>query len=200
MGNSESGGLSPEEGKQLIGLARKAISYFHATGNIYASQPPGEKFREKRGAFVTLKNAEGTLRGCIGLPYPVRELWFATTEAAVSAAFNDPRFKAVKAKEMDSVLVEISVLSKPEEVEKGKLAESIEVGKHGLIVEKGYRSGLLLPQVAVEYSWDLEEFLKQTCMKAGLAPNAWKAKETIVKRFSAQVFSEKEPNGEVLES
>ncbi len=190
--------LTLREGKELVALARKAISYFHATNSIYSSVPFSKRLKEKRGVFVTLKTKSGDLRGCIGLPYPIRELWFATIEAAVGAAFNDPRFETVKASEMDSLIVEISVLSKPEVVLHEELSEGIEIGKHGLIVEKGSRSGLLLPQVAVEYSWDLEEFLKQTCLKAGIAPNSWKNEDTLIKRFSAQIFVEETPKGNVI--
>jgi AmmeMemoRadiSam system protein A len=139
--------------------------------------------REKRGTFVTLWMEE--LRGCIGFPYPVKPLAEAVQEASISAAFQDPRFPPVRAEEMARIEIEISVLTVPKSIE----ASQIQVGIHGLIVSRGNRSGLLLPQVAMEYHWNAQTFLEQTCVKAGLAPEAWKGKINLY-AFEAQVFSE----------
>lgn len=193
------GKLGLVEGRKLVKLARKSISYFIATGSLYREKAPNEKFLEKRGVFVTLNSyPSGDLRGCIGLPYPVKELWNAVIETAVSAAFNDPRFPALKSSELPNITVELSVLTKPERVEKENLLEKIKIGEHGLIVERGNQSGLLLPQVAVEYDWNAETFLDQACLKAGLFEKAWRLDDTIVKTFSAQIFKEEKPEGKIV--
>jgi AmmeMemoRadiSam system protein A len=139
--------------------------------------------REKRGTFVTLW--DGDLRGCIGFPYPIKPLTEAVQEAAVSAALQDPRFDPVRAEEMNRIEIEISVLTVPQAI----TPPQIKVGVHGLIASRGSRSGLLLPQVAMESHWDAQTFLEQTCVKAGLPPDAWKEKTNLYS-FEAQVFSE----------
>lgn len=195
---SEKLGLS--DGRRLVKLARKSISYYIATGSIYREKAPEGIFREKRGVFVTLnKFPEKELRGCIGLPYPVTGLWSAVIEAAVSAAFNDPRFPALKSSELENITMEVSVLTEPERVKREGLPEEIKIGEHGLIIERASQSGLLLPQVAVEYKWDSVTFLDQACMKAGLFEKCWTLEDTIVKSFSAQVFKEEEPEGKIVE-
>jgi AmmeMemoRadiSam system protein A len=140
--------------------------------------------RAKRGVFVTL-HMEGALRGCIGFPFPVKPLAEACQEAAVSAAFEDTRFPPVESEELQHIEFEISALSPPEPIQPDK----IKVGIHGLIVRKGKRSGLLLPQVALEYHWNAEEFLRQTCRKAGLPLDAWRDGAEL-SGFEAQVFGE----------
>src|ERR1035438_6788068 len=148
--------------------------------------------REKRGVFVTLWMDE--LRGCIGFPYPLKPLAEGVQEAAVSAALQDPRFPPVRADEMAHIEIEISVLTVPKAIERSQ----IQVGVHGLIVTRGNRSGLLLPQVAMEYHWDARTFVEQTCVKAGLGKDAWKDEINLF-AFEAQVFSEtdlgKKPGG-----
>lgn len=140
--------------------------------------------REKRGVFVTLW-LEGELRGCIGFPYPIKPLAEAVQEAAVAAAVQDPRFPPVRTEELSHLEIEISVLSVPKPIE----PDQIQLGIHGLIVRRGNRSGLLLPQVAMEYHWDVPTFLAQTCGKAGLPQETWKEKGCLF-GFEAQVFSE----------
>jgi len=192
--------LSLEDGKKLVKLARKAIAYYCASGSLYSEKPPSEKFTEKRGVFVTLNTyPEKKLRGCIGLPYPIKELWTAVIEAAVSAAARDTRFPALSSKEVEKVTVEVSVLTPPVKAKKSELPKTIRVGEHGIIVKRGNYSGLLLPQVATEFGWNAEAFLEQTCLKAGLFPDAWKLDDASVKLFTAQVFAEKEPNGKIVE-
>ncbi len=183
--------LSLEEGKKLIELARKSIKYFLATRTIMKEIPP-KKYSEKQGVFVSL-HKKGELRGCVGFPYPVMPLWTAVIEAGVSAGFNDPRFESLKAEELEEIEIEISVLSSPKEIKesKSKAGKKIRIGKDGLIIEMNGRSGLLLPQVAVEWKWNPEEFLEQTCIKAGLNKKDWKQKECIIKCFQAQIFKEK---------
>ncbi len=182
-----------EEGEEGLKLARAAIveqlsknSKMQAPDNLPAS------FEEKRGVFVTLNKHEN-LRGCIGYPYPIFKLKDAIIDAAISAALNDPRFPPVALDEFPNVTIELTILTTPEvlKVEPGGLPEQIEIGKHGLIVKRGIYQGLLLPQVATENKWSAEEFLCQTCWKAGLPQDAWLLKDTEVSTFEGQIFKEK---------
>jgi uncharacterized protein (TIGR00296 family) len=192
--------LTLEEGRFLVRLARQSIE-----ASLRGEEPRvpevGGGLREKRGVFVTLTEGE-ELRGCIGFPLPFLPLVEATVKAALSAAFEDPRFPPLRREEMGRVLVEVSVLSEPEVIrvkDPRDYPKAVRIGEHGLIVEGLGTSGLLLPQVAVEWKWDAEEFLSQCCMKAGLPPDMWLTKEVRISRFTAQVFSELSPGGEVVE-
>jgi hypothetical protein len=188
-----------KDAKEFIRLARKAIKYYNLTGMRYSEEAPKREYREKRGVFVTLHSfPDGELRGCIGIPYPEMELWNAIIEAAIGAS-RDPRFKPLDNDELEKSIVEISVLTKPEKIAKKDVLKNIVIGKHGLIVKRGFYSGLLLPQVATEYKWDSETFLEQTCVKAGLPREAWKLRDTEIYTFSAQVFKEEKPRGAVRE-
>ncbi len=144
--------------------------------------------KEKRGAFVTLKK-RGHLRGCIGYIKAVKPLWETIEEMAVAAAFHDPRFPALKDDELKDLSFEISVLSPLQRINN---IDEIEVGKHGLYIISGYNSGLLLPQVAIEYGWDRETFLQETCYKAGLPPQSWIDQETEIYIFSADYFGDRD--------
>lgn len=190
--------LTLEDGKKAVKLARKAIETYLAKGKIIKERYSGV-FEEKRGVFTTLTK-QGLLRGCIGFPYPVKRLDEAIIESAIAAATEDPRFPPVKLEEMKEIVVEVTILTKPEKINAKPidLPKHVEIGKHGLIVKKGIYSGLLLPQVAVEYNMDAEEFLSQTCMKAGLPPDCWLV-DAEVYRFEGQIFKEVEPNGEIIE-
>jgi uncharacterized protein (TIGR00296 family) len=158
---------------------------------------------ERCGVFVTLNKLEGsghTLRGCIGYPYPVKPLLTAVKESALNAAFDDPRFPPVSRDEADAILVEVSVLTPPETIKVDHpkyIPGEVVVGRDGLIIGRGYRRGLLLPQVAVEWGWDSEEFLAQCCYKAGLPPDSWLLEGTEVQRFQAIIYSEDSPRGRV---
>jgi AmmeMemoRadiSam system protein A len=145
-----------------------------------------ETLKEKRGAFVTLKK-HGHLRGCIGYIKPVKALGETVQEMAIAAAFHDPRFPSLKRDEVQDLTFEISVLSPLKRI---KDINEIEIGKHGLYVVRGYQSGLLLPQVAIEYKWDRETFLQETCYKAGLQTQAWMDRETEIYIFSADYFGD----------
>lgn len=146
--------------------------------------PPNEHLAERRGAFTTL-HLDGQLRGCIGYVLPVATLYQTVAETAAAAAFEDPRFYPVNQDEALELKIEISVLSPLKTIE----AEQVEVGRHGLVVTYMARRGLLLPQVPVEWRWDREMFLEQTCIKAGVSPDAWK-KGAKLEAFTAEVFSE----------
>lgn len=187
--------LSLEEGEKLVRYARDVIEKHVIGGKIEEI----DGFEEKAGAFVTLNTFPNmNLRGCIGIPEPVMPLKKAIKEAAISAC-HDPRFPDLREDELDRIIVEVTVLTPPQLIESwpNKYKDHIKVGRDGLIVEKGFYRGLLLPQVAVEYGWNEEEFLQHTCMKAGLPPNEWMDPETKVYKFQGEVFAEEEPRGKV---
>ena len=195
--------MTQEVGEYLVHLARTEIeARLGITREPDTSDAP-EVTKTMCGVFVTLNKLEGTghrLRGCIGYPYPVKDLLTAVRESALNAAFDDPRFSPVSKNEMDSILVEVSVLTPPEKikVEHPKdIPGEVVVGRDGLIMSRGYRRGLLLPQVAVEWGWDSEEFLAQCCYKAGLPPDSWFLEGTEVQRFQAIIYSEDSPRGRV---
>jgi len=193
--------LSLDEGRILVRTAREAIKTYVEEGTVIRPPRVSGRLREPRGVFVTLTSG-GELRGCIGHPLPTLPLIEATIDAAISSATRDPRFPPVSPDELNEIEIEVSVLTRPEPIEVSHPSEypkRIVVGRDGLIVERGFHAGLLLPQVPVEWGWDAEEFLSQACMKAGLPPDAWLEKGTKISRFSAQIFSEREPGGEIQE-
>lgn len=177
--------LTKDQQTFLLSLAREAIQHHLATGKALKTTVKDQQLLEKRGVFVTLK-VNDQLRGCIGFPLPYKPLWEAIRDAAVSAATQDYRFQPLALEELPETKVEISVLTLPESV---KDVKEIEVGKHGIIISKGMHKGLLLPQVPVEWDWDLETYLSHGCLKAGLADDEWK-RGVHIEIFSAQVFSE----------
>ncbi|MGA2665882.1 MAG: TIGR00296 family protein [Nitrososphaerales archaeon] len=193
--------LTGPQGEELVRLARGTVDAFVRGEDIAGSFALQEEFlREPRGAFVTLKRLDGELRGCIGFTLPVMQLGEAVREAAIQAAAYDPRFPRVEPKELDEVLVEVSALTRPEKVAcdtPRDLPRHVRVGVDGLIVSSPGRSGLLLPQVAAEYGLSAEDFLTQTCLKAGLPPDSWLTRDVTVQRFQAEVFSETSPRGKV---
>jgi len=162
--------LSSEEKKGLLQIARLAIEDTILNKKRLNRQTQNAKLLEKRGAFVTLKK-RGRLRGCVGFIKPVLPLCQTVTQAAIYAACRDQRFPPVSAEELKDMEIEISVLTPLKKINSPHL---IQVGKHGLLISKGNRSGLLLPQVPVENNWSRDTFLKQICLKAGLPPDAWK--------------------------
>jgi AmmeMemoRadiSam system protein A len=177
--------LSRDEESACLRLARQALEYYFRTGGHLPSPVKSGLLKERRGAFVTL-HVDGELRGCIGYPLPVKPLDETIIEMAVAAASQDTRFEPLAADEMERLKIEISVLGLPEPVGD---PERVEVGRHGIIVSKGYFKGLLLPQVPVEQRWDRETFLAHGCLKAGLPPEEWR-KGAKIEVFTAQVFSE----------
>ena len=180
--------LSSEEKRQLLQIARRSIE-LHLKGEM-AELVEGldGTLCENCGAFVTLKKGE-QLRGCIGVIEGFKPLHETVVEMAVAAATRDSRFPSVELSEMDEIHIEISALSPITPVED---AAEIEIGKHGLIINRGFNRGLLLPQVAAEYDWDVDTFLSMTCRKAGLAENSWKLSDTRIEKFSAVVFGEEQ--------
>ncbi len=178
-------GFSPEEKKTLREVAVRAIrsKCLALDGDPEPSAPPGRLWANL-GAFVSI-HKDGELRGCIGLIEGRGPLIETVKKMAIQAAFSDPRFACVKSEELDRLELEISVLTPLERI---KDVSRIEIGKHGLIVRKGYHSGLLLPQVATEHKCNRVQFLEFTCRKAGLSPEAWKDPDAEIYIFSADVF------------
>ena len=194
--------FSLEQGEKLVKLARKSISYSTLYANSMLKEAAQKEFSEERGVFTTIHSFPSMdLRGCIGFPEPVMPLWNAVIESSFSAAFNDPRFEPLRAEELSEIIIELSILSVPEEIkiEKKEVPKKISVGRDGLIVRKGFCSGLLLPQVAPEWKWNSLEFLENTCNKAGLEKNAWKEKDCRILKFQAQIFRETKPEGKITE-
>lgn len=182
--------LNNDEKNFLLRLARQTI--FNFLNNKEARQQDffSENLKTKTGAFVTL-HKQKNLRGCIGYVSGFKPAQEAIADLAISAAFNDPRFPPLTADEFDEIDLEISILTP---LEKVKDIAEIEIGRDGLLIKRGLNQGLLLPQVATEYGWDVQTFLEQTCHKAGLPANAWQDKETEIEKFSAIIFSEKDFN------
>jgi uncharacterized protein (TIGR00296 family) len=198
--------LSLDQGTYLVSIARKAVDTVVVEGRVIEehelpawSGGSGEFLKKRRGAFVTLSKADGELRSCIGIPYPLKPLWEAIVHAAVGAARHDPRFPRVEAWELDSLTVEVSALTEPEPIEAKplELPSRVRIGKDGLIVTGQGTSGLLLPQVATEMGLTPETFLSLTCEKAGLPPDAWLDGRVKVLKFQAEVFAEATPRGAV---
>jgi AmmeMemoRadiSam system protein A len=177
--------LTPEEEQTCLRLARQALEHYFKTGGELRSPVKSGPLKEKRGAFVTL-NVDGELRGCIGYPLPVKPLDETIIEMALAAATQDTRFEPLAANELKKLKIDISVLGLPEPASD---PAKVQVGRHGIIVSKGFYKGLLLPQVPVEHGWDRETFLSHGCLKAGLPPDEWK-KGAKLEVFTAQVFSE----------
>ena len=183
--------LSEADRQSLLELARRAIAEAVSPQKPAGRIPHSGVFAEKRGVFVTL-HARGRLRGCIGVIEAFEPLGESITRCAASAAFEDPRFSPVSQEEFGELQIELSLLSPPEPI----LPEHIEIGKHGLLISQAAKRGLLLPQVAVQHKLSREQFLEETCRKAGLAAHAWQEPETQIFAFTCEVFSETAPVGD----
>ena len=174
---------SPSERGLLLSLAHRSIEAAVEERQLELPSP-SDHLAQCRGAFTTL-HLRGKLRGCIGYVFPTSPLYRTVAETARAAALDDPRFHPVAAEEVTALKVEISVLSPLRPI----APEEIVIGKHGLVVSQGSRRGLLLPQVPVEWNWEAQTFLAQTCLKAGLAADAWRYGAEL-QAFTAEVFSE----------
>lgn len=175
---------SAEERALLLQVARQSISAALADRRL-SLDPPTPHLAERRGAFTSLY-LRGALRGCVGYILPASSLYRAVAETARAAAFNDNRFQPVTNEEARILQIELSILSPPRPI----APETIEIGRHGLLIAQHERRGLLLPQVAAEHGWDRITFLQQSCRKAGLAEDAWQ-KGASVRAFTAEVFGDK---------
>ena len=193
--------LSDSDGVVLVKTARKAVTEFLSNGNrMKLESDLKEKFSFNSGVFVTLNNPDG-LRGCIGFPMPEKKLSHAIIEGAIAAATEDPRFPSVKTIELNDIMFEVTVLTPPVEIDVSDPMEylkKIKVGRDGLIIRHSFSSGLLLPQVPVEYGWDVEEFLQHTCEKAGLTRDTWKNESVKIEKFEGIIFKEETPNGAIV--
>jgi len=193
--------LSDSDGVVLVKTARRAVTGFLSNGNRIKLEPDlEEKFSFNSGVFVTLNNPDG-LRGCIGFPMPEKKLSHAIVDGAIAAATEDPRFPSVKTNELNDIVFEVTVLTPPIEIDvydPMEYLEKIKVGRDGLIIRHSFSSGLLLPQVPVEYGWNTEEFLQHTCEKAGLARDTWKNESVKIEKFEGIIFKEETPNGEIV--
>lgn len=179
--------LDPNQRRQLLTIARDSITaVFEGRRPEIDLDRYDPALREPSGAFVTLEKG-GELRGCIGSIHAAAPLAQAVSSSAINAAFRDPRFLPLGADELPEIEIEISVMSPIVPVHD---IEEIVVGRDGLIITQGNHAGLLLPQVATEYGWDRETFLRQTCHKAGLPLDAWRSPGCRIEKFSAEVFGE----------
>ena len=177
--------LTADDTEELLRLARQAVA-----SAVYETSPPdsdraSRALRVRRGAFVTLK-VKGQMRGCLGSVESSTPLVEQVVRMAVAAAIRDPRFEAVTGSELNDLAIEISVLGPLRPCDEEEL---IQVGVHGLVIRKGDRSGILLPQVASENGWDRQTFLKQVCLKAGLPPEAWRDSASSLYTFEADLIS-----------
>lgn len=176
--------LTNDEKKLLLEIAREAITCTVKGKKAPPREVESEHLLEKRGCFVCIKQG-GALRGCIGNFISDKPLWKLVQEMAIAAGTRDPRFYPMKESDLEDFALEISALTP---LQKISSIEEIKVGVHGLYMEKNFFRGVLLPQVAVEYGWDRDTFLDQTCLKAGLKKDDWKEGAEIY-IFSADVFS-----------
>lgn len=177
--------LTKKERRDLLRIAREAIVTTVTNGKIPHVETSSKGLNGENGCFVTIKR-QGQLRGCIGNFVSDQPLYRLVQEMALSAATRDPRFYPMKQQDLDDFELEISVLSP---LQKISSVDEIQVGRHGIYIVKDSYRGVLLPQVATEYGWDRDAFLKHTCLKAGLSENAWQ-KECDIFIFSALVFGE----------
>ncbi len=180
--------LNAHERKQMLQLARDTITTFLRERRIPAFHTDDPKLLRSGGAFVTLRKHDD-LRGCIGYLWAEGPIYETVQRMAVEAATRDPRFPPVRPEEVKDLSIEISLLSEMEQIND---PETVQVGRHGLLIRRGYYQGLLLPQVAPEQGWNREEFLEGVCYKAGLPSKAWCDPETELCVFTAEVFGEEE--------
>ena len=192
--------LSDQDGEMIVKTARITVTeYLKTRKKINLDDNFKSKFSYNSGVFVTL-NKKDNLRGCIGFPTPMKKLYQSLVDAAIASATEDPRFPPVKYEELNEISFEVTVLTPPKEVKvtnPNEYLDKIKVGRDGLIVKWEFGSGLLLPQVPVEYGWNEEEFLNHTCEKAGAPFDCWKTKGTKILQFEGIVFKETKPNGNV---
>lgn len=199
--------LSKKDGEYLVRLARRAVETKLLNGETIKPDPTTPQHLLRPGmVFTTIEAFKGydkrSLRGCIGFLQPIYPLVVAVIKSSLEAAFNDPRFYPLENHELGSVTFEVAVLSLPEPADianKWELPKKIVIGKHGLIARRGWFQGTLLPQVPVEYCWDEETFLAETCMKAGMEPDCWLDRATEILIYEGRVFREEKPYGDIEE-
>jgi len=181
--------LNKKDQALLLKLAREAIDTSFKDNDPDVSRVG--HLTQLRGCFVTL-HKDSQLRGCIGFPRPIMPLYEQIIAASKAAAFEDPRFQPLSRNELKNIVIEISILSKPELIkvkDADEYLSNIEIGRDGLIIQ-GRSSGLLLPQVATEYNFNSKQFLECVCEKAGMHNDAWKDLDNKIYKFRAEIFSE----------
>jgi len=196
-----------ELGIYLVKLARKAVEEKLLKNTMIKPPEDVPEILKRPGmTFTTIEtyhpDGKTTLRGCIGFLSPIYSLVESTIKSALEAAFNDPRFPSLTPYEIEHVVFEVTILSVPRELKidnRWELPKQIVIGRHGLYVEKGWFRGTLLPVVPIEYCWDEETFLAETCLKAGMPPDCWLDKNIKVYVYDGRAFKEKTPRGEVYE-
>ena len=194
--------VSKNDGEVLVKTSRKIVTEFLKNKNkIKLDSEFESKFSFSAGVFVTL-NKNNELRGCIGYPLPDQKLSKALFDASLAAALDDPRFNSVQEDELNEITFEVTILTPPQEIivdDPKQYPTQIKIGRDGLIVKHSFYSGLLLPQVPIEYGWDEKEFLEHTCEKAGLEKNYWKREDVTISKFEGIIFKEEKPNGNVIQ-
>lgn len=178
--------LEDRDRSELLRIARTTLREHLTTGYLPPGAPHRKTLLQPAGAFVTIY-VDGLLRGCMGRVEAEQPLYLTVEELTVAAATRDPRFDPVRLEELKAARIAVSVLTQPVAAQ----PEEIVIGRDGLVVTRGPRRGLLLPQVATEHGFTVEQFLDETCKKAGLPPGAWREAGTTVERFTAEVFEEK---------
>ena len=179
--------ITAAQGELLLRLARTGLEHAVRTGEpLRLETTPADAPTGHFGAFVSLHTTDGNLRGCIGHMVSDQPLFELVLELAVAAGFHDPRFVPVQPHELPGLVYEVSVLSPMQPIR----PQDVQPGVHGLLVKRGRRQGVLLPQVATEAGWDRETFISHTCLKAGLPEDAWREPGTELLAFTAQVFGE----------
>ena len=192
--------ISDDDGTILVKMARTVVTKYLTNNTKILDHDFKEKFSFNAGVFVTINDKSG-LRGCIGFPFAIKKLSDALTDAAISASTEDPRFPSITQNELNNLVFEVTVLSDAEEISTSspeEIIQEVKIGREGLMIEKDSQSGLLLPQVPVEYNWDVVDFLNHTCHKAGLPNGSWKDKDTKISKFQGIIFREILPNGEIV--
>jgi AmmeMemoRadiSam system protein A len=179
--------LADREKQILLDVARRALIAAVERCETLENPLDDPHPLKSSGVFVTM-HRRGKLRGCIGQIGSHEPLFQTVAYCAKAAALEDPRFEPVQPNELAEIDIELSILSPPEEV----APEQIEVGRHGLILSKGWQRGVLLPQVATQFGWTAPRFLEETCVKAGLERDAWRDAGTLIHAFTAEIFSESE--------
>jgi len=182
--------LSEEDRLTILAVARQGVLHAVFHGRPAGNFPDTGVFAQQCGLFVTLRD-QGKLRGCIGVIEARATLGENLIRCAADAALHDPRFAPMRAEEIEDLHVEVSILSPMLRIR----PEEVEIGRHGLLVERGVRRGLLLPQVATEHRLSREQFLAETCFKAGLQRDAWRDPQTSLYGFECIIVAETRNSG-----
>ncbi len=195
--------LGIEDGKKLVAIARRALSRYLKHREIIKPVEAGGRLNQTRPVFVILRKSPGRqMRGCLGYSIPPGPIASSVIEAAICAATSDPRFPPLSLQELEKTVIEVSVLTHPEPMEladrKG-LPNAFVPGRQGLLLERGINEAILLPEFAAERRLSSKQFLEALCEYAGLEKSAWLDSKTVISRFDAVSFEEKEPGGEVVE-